>query len=412
MFARIPKPLSILLALVFLAFAPWASAARLEILEGENYDLIASTSRGLRLRFREPDLVFRVGGRLHGDAAFFDADRSDPDDDAKLRRARVYLSGRILDDFGFKIERELAPSKGEFRNLWASYRASSRLAFKVGNFIAPFGLEQISSSNYLTFMERSMSGSIAPSFTTGARIDGNWRLTDRRTRHRMAWSLAAGIEPLGQASDDQHRSEHWSVVSRLSYAPIARKRQVVHFGGAAEFRDVLGDSPYRISTQVESSLGPRIIDTGDIGGVDSTVALGAEAAALFGPVLIQSEYHHAFLQRDAGAGDLEFGGGYVQASWVVTGERRQYSPRVGVFQGVNPRSDWGAVELAARYSVMDLRDGDVNGGEATAWTAGLNWYIWSNLRFMFNYVYVDAEQRNTGASDQPHIFQFRAQLHF
>ena len=282
---------------------------------------------------------------------------------------------------------------------------------KLGNFIAPFGLEQISSSNYLTFMERSMSGSIAPSFTTGARIDTNWRLTDRRTRHRMTWSLAAGIEPLGQASDDQHRAEHWSVISRASYAPIAKRRRVVHFGGAVEYRDVSGGSDYRIGTQVESSLGPRIIDTGDIADVDSTVALGAEAAALFGPVLLQSEYHRAFLQRDAG-GDLDFGGGYVQASWVVTGERRLYNPRVGVFQGLNPRSDWGAVELAARFSGMDLKDGDVDGGEALAYTAGLNWYLRSNLRFMFNYVFVDAEQRNTGNSDRPHIFQFRAQLHF
>lgn len=389
-----------------------AAAEHVDLLEGENWDLRASTSRGLRLRVEEPDMVFRIGGRLHADAAFFDADATDLDPDAKLRRGRLYLSGKLLDDVSFKLEREFAPSRGEFRNVWLAYRLNHRFRIRAGNFVMPFGLEQMAASNYSTFMERSMSGSITPGFQTGARLDAAGRFSDRRSRHRWTWALASGTSPLGQVSDDAHRSEHWTVVTRASYAPIARRRIVVHFGGAAEYRDVLGDDEYRIATGTESSQGPRILSTGTLGNVDSSVSVGAEAAALFGPVLLQGEYHRSFLQRSGGSEDVTFDGGYGQVSWVVTGERRRYNRRGGYFGGVRPRSDWGAVELAARYSVIDLEDGPVEGGQAQNLTIGANWYLRENLRFMFNYVRVDAERRTTGISDDPHIFQFRTQLHF
>lgn len=400
-----------LLALGILLSSGVAAAARVEIIDGENVDLVASTSRGLKLRVKNPDLVFRIGGRIQGDAAIFDEDQTEADDDAKLRRGRVYLSGRILDDFGFKIEREFAPDRAEFRNVWVSWAPNGRVSLKAGNFVAPFGLEQVSSSNHLTFMERAMSGAIAPSFQTGGRLDTNGRFARKRSRHRWTWSLAVGAEPMGQVSDDTHRSEHWSVTSRATYAPIARKKLVVHFGAAGEYRDVLGDSDYRIATSPESSLGPRFLSTGGLPDVDSVVSAGAEAAALFGPVLLQGEYQRSFLQREAG-GDVDFGGGYGQISWVVTGERREYNRRTGVFGSLEPRSDWGALELAGRYSVIDLNDGDVVGGEARNWTVGANWYVRRNLRFMFNYVRVQAKQRVTDVDDDPHIFQFRAALFF
>ena len=172
-----------LFALLVLFVASSAAAARVEILDAENYDLVASTSRGLRFRVKEPDLVFRVGGRIHADMAFNDSPLNG-DPTGKLRRGRLYLSGRLFDDFGFKIERDFAPAKGEFRNLWVAYQPNARVGFKLGNFIAPFGLEQVASSNYLTFMERSMSGAIAPSFQTGVLVNTNGRFARKRNRHR------------------------------------------------------------------------------------------------------------------------------------------------------------------------------------------------------------------------------------
>ena len=49
--------------------------------------------------------------------------------------------------------------------------------------------------------------------------------------------------------------------------------------------------------------------------------------------------------------------------------------------------DWGAWQLAARYSYLDLTDEGIRGGILSDITAGMNWYLFPNTRAMFNYVY-------------------------
>ena len=58
----------------------------------------------------------------------------------------------------------------------------------------------------------------------------------------------------------------------------------------------------------------------------------------------------------------------IEASWLLTGESRRYSPTSAAFQAPKPRipfvgrGGWGAWELAARFSQLDLNSGIVNGG--------------------------------------------------
>jgi phosphate-selective porin OprO/OprP len=80
-----------------------------------------------------------------------------------------------------------------------------------------------------------------------------------------------------------------------------------------------------------------------------------------------------------------------------------------VFRSVEPKSRWGAVELALRYSALDLLDENVLGGEQQDFTLGLNWYLNRNLRLMFNFVQVDADLRGTLETDRPRIYQMRLQ---
>ncbi len=105
--------------------------------------------------------------------------------------------------------------------------------------------------------------------------------------------------------------------------------------------------------------------------------------------------------------DLNFDGWYMQASWVLTGESRGYSTANAAFTSPKPRipfsvdgGGWGAWELAARYSDVDLNDhdgafhlatpfGGVRGGEQKIWTAGINWYPNSVLRFALDYQWID-----------------------
>ena len=57
------------------------------------------------------------------------------------------------------------------------------------------------------------------------------------------------------------------------------------------------------------------------------------------------------VSRD-GKPDYTGDGQYVMGSWIVTGESRPYS--AGAVANVKPAHDYGAVELLARYSRIDL----------------------------------------------------------
>jgi phosphate-selective porin OprO/OprP len=404
----------LLVACLSFSLDPSLATARVyDIVENDTLDFDFSTRKGLRFRWREPDVRLRLGGRLHTDAVFTDPDRTNLQrSDADLRRARLYLDARILKDFRFKVDREFAPDRRGWRNVFAGYSISKSTSLRAGNFVAPFGLEDIVASNHSTFMERASSSALAPSFQTGVMIRSNGRFGKRKTRQR--WTLAGAFtsESFGQTSYDRHASEHLGFVGRATWAPIARKRAVLHFGSAFEYRDVRGRDEFRVSSKPESGLLPTAISTGRLANVDQTFAVGGEFLALRGPLTLQAEYVHMFVEREAGLEDVEFQGGYGQVSYVLTGERRRYSAALGTLGGVRPKSAWGAVEIGLRYSVLDLNDGNVEGGRLRDWTVGANWYIRENVRVSANYVAVDADLRTTGQSDSPHVFQMRFQLYF
>ena len=52
----------------------------------------------------------------------------------------------------------------------------------------------------------------------------------------------------------------------------------------------------------------------------------------------------------------------------------------------------GAWELALRWSYIDLNDGAVAGGYLDDTTLGLNWYLNSYMRLMFNWIHADQDR--------------------
>ena len=98
---------------------------------------------------------------------------------------------------------------------------------------------------------------------------------------------------------------------------------------------------------------------------------------------------------------LKFQGGYVEASYALTGENRTYNPASAAYNGIKPAhpfsldgGGWGAWEIAGRLSTIDLNNqlasaNGVAGGRQNIYTAALNWYVSGNIRFMFDYLHGD-----------------------
>jgi phosphate-selective porin OprO/OprP len=372
-------------------------------------DVKFSADDGLVFRFREIDTRVHLGGRLHLDYAFFDDDATPIDDDFDVRRGRPMIEAWFGDDWKMKFEYELGVDSEGMRAAWVQWDGIENLRVRAGNQMVPFGLEEMESSNDLVFNERSIASALAPSYGTGAVVTGSGRLFER-----SRFTLAAGVytQPFGDVDYDRHSSDHVSFATRGTFAPIARKRKVVHFGASVDYRSVGGDDEWSVQRSPETQLMPTLIGV-TLSEVHSVTTYAFESAAMWGPVLFQAEYMRAGVDRNGGGAlpDADFDGAYAQLSWVVTGERHRYSRSLASFGGVRPRSDWGAVELGVRWSMLDLTDQGVLGGEADTITAGVSWWIRENARLMFNYIRVDAKLSGSLVSDEPQVFALRFIYH-
>jgi len=135
----------------------------------------------------------------------------------------------------------------------------------------------------------------------------------------------------------------------------------------------------RYKGRPESNVTDPYVDTGELPG-DHAAHLGLESLWNAGSFSMLAEYHHAWLDAPA-EGNPEFSGYYVTASWVLTGETRPYDRTVGYARRVMPQSPWGAPELVARFSHVDLDDGPVRGGSFDKTYLGFNWWATRHWKF-------------------------------
>ncbi len=164
------------------------------------------------------------------------------------------------------------------------------------------------------------------------------------------------------------------------------------------------------------ALAYRYVNTGRF-NTDAVDLWGAEAALVFGPFSAQAEYMLSQCNTVL-AGDRDFDGYCVQASYFLTGESRAYKKSAGTFSRVKPNNNFGfdedggpgAVELALRYSSIDVTDPPIYGGRQDDITAGINWYLNPNMRMMLNYVHAGID--HPLYDDPLNILQTRFQFDF
>ncbi len=388
------------------------------------------------------------------------------EDGTFFRRIRLNLDGTAWEVVEFNFEyafENFGNNTGiaELDEFWVGVKDIAYLGtVRVGHLKVPQGLEgdMVSSSKDMTFMERaSYTDAFYENFAPGVWV-GNHILCDRATWAAMAYKQEAGtisgasnLEP-GAPDGAVLQDGNWGYTGRLTALPCycLDGRELLHLGvsgtyrsallpetagaatdtGGARFVDFSARPEMRDTIGNYTNVGPgnskRLVDTGLI-QCDAATVLGTEALAIVGPLTLQAEYAwswadhvHATTSPTTGAlvkhniGALGFGGGYIQAAYLLTGENRQYDRRLGrlATNGIRPYTPFwfvrdgsgnicsglGAWELAYRFSYLNLNDGPVNGGILDSQTVGLNWYLNNNLKIQFEYLYSDRLAMPPGAA--------------
>ena len=331
-------------------------------------------------------------GRLHVDYAHHDSDVAQFENKALVRRAQFGLKGKFGSGWSAEVVYDFA-SGGSLKDVYLRYRGWGHSDLKLGQFKVPFGLEQLTSTNDITFMERTLP---SEAFTLSRRKGIGFQSNGAN----YTWA-AMGFAPSIAGIGDN------GAAARVTFNPFKAGNTLVHLGLAALTERPrgavnLGARPEALPTDI------RLVRTGSIFPVRRLDKLGVEAAWKKGPVSLQGEWIQTRLSPTASGSDGYFQGWYVAGSWVLTGESRGYKD--GVFQQVVPARKAGAWELAARYSGINLDSDQIRGGKEHNVTFGLNWYFNDHLRLMVDYVKVISDRR--GIADNPSILDVRAQFAF
>ncbi len=375
-----------------------------------------SVTREGILIFQSADGHFslQLDGRIFLDAAFYHEDKNELSNGAELRRGRLAVISRLWKDWVAQLDVDFADNTVDVKDAWISYEGFGSSSIKVGNFKEPFSLEELTSSRYLTFMERALPNAFAPGRHIGIGYS-TWR---------EKWQLAAGVFGQSVGDTDKGEDQGYGLTGRLAFAPLRENSKTVHLALAGSFRtpdaDAARPDRVRFRSRPEAHVDrTRFLDTGRFKDVRHFTLYGLEAAAVLGPFSLQGEYIKSAVKRRRGAPDLHFDGAYVLASWFVTGESRPYVIQDAEFGRIIPRRKFGAWELALRYSTLDLNDfrGGITGGKATNITLGANWYVNPNIRIMVNYVIVNNDAHADAAGtrrgdDDFKVFQMRFQVNF
>lgn len=361
----------------------------------------------------------KIEGRIMYDFNFL----SDGDDYSyggnEFRRLRIAAKGKIAKNIGYKAEFDFAGGKVNFRDVYLKFALPSKAGnVMLGSFTEPSSLNNMTSSKYITFFERSMMADTQNfKYNAGVMYD-NQKLLDGRMGLQLAYTFNGDK---GIAFTDKSIQNGANIIARVTGTVLNNKedRQVIHLGINYEHRDDDIET-YTYKFRTENHMGDKQTVKNIVGVFENTNDIGFETAATFGSLSVQGEYEAGSINTD----DKNYTtrGYYGFVSYFLTGEHRPY--KNSSFGRVKPKSEfcikdrtWGAVELVARYSVMDMNgtfDVDNTSNEdykIANITTGINWYLNKNTRIMYNFVYGDFNDLDTYGTDgeklSGHLIRFQ-----
>jgi len=350
---------------------------------------------GLGIQSGDGKYSATLTGRVHMDYRNFDPSTaaSQGVDGFSLRRARVGLKGNLTKDFDYFIFGDFSSEKdATLDEGYLTYIGNKAAQVRVGKFKMPFSLEQLTSSNNIDFMERSLVGNddkeLIPGKQYGAMLFGS-------PMSGLSYGVALSSGNYHKAADAS-TTDNTDAIGRLA-ANLAElsgnKDMITHVGFGYSKGKVDSDFEYGGATEGKGISKFLTTNSSAQAAGSSRTRQNLEAALAYGPVKVQAEYFDFEYTKTA---SQKLSGYYIAGVWNITGESHNYSNSSNTFGWVKPKNEFstekgglGAWQLGLRLSQIEsdyLTTSSSTTNRADALTYGLTWIANSNVRFMLNYV--------------------------
>lgn len=393
---------------------------------------------------------------------------------SNLRRVFLGLQGKVFGDWSYYFLYDFGgattETPGKILYAYLQYDGLAPWSFRAGAYPAPINIEDSTTSGDLIFFERNSPSNLQRNIAgaegrdgisilyTGERLFGALSLTGNK--------ISDGAKAYGAAGTTAtpNYDEQTAVAARFSYMPLANDNYhwIVGVNGLTVFNlphlvpngaTSLATTPgatakgtYTFADLPEFSVdsnGTQLVTTGAL-SASHVSSWGLETAGNYENFYGQAGYYGFSVHRSPIAYNVysaantytatpvtpsnnSFSSWYVQGTWILTGESRSYSAATASFAAPKPAKPfslkdgtWGAFELAARYSDLNLNShtndaanvvtnwtsaartytyyNTVRGGDQKILTLGVNWYPNANVKIAADYQYIDVSRLQTPAT--------------
>jgi len=285
------------------------------------------------------------------------------------------------------FDSEFNPDESDDFN-WFDYRldipVTDHVTVGIGKQKEPISLARLMTLTWNPMQERAATqNAMMASRNIGVTLSG------RAFDERVTW--AGGVYNNWIDSGESFSDNAKQYTGRVTWLPLLSEdgSHLVHLGLSVRYDEATQGLHYNAVPEVREA--PLFVDTG-LFDADSATLFNLEAGWRKGPVWIMGE----FTRNNVNApdfGDPTFTGYNIFGSWTVTGETRPYRRRSGVFGPLPVARDvdhggHGAVELAVRWSEIDLSSGGINGGEMQVAKAAATWWATTSFNVSLNYQWI------------------------
>lgn len=372
------------------------------LVKEEAKDVEVVYEEGIHIRTKDKSFDTRIGGVIQSDLILFDSHYPE-DNDFDIRRARLFLTGKLFRYFNYEFEVELeGASSDRLVDAYINFDYFPYLQLQAGQFKEPFSLENLISDKYLPFNERSMAYYLTPARDVGFMIHGNL--------FKDTINYGIGIfNGDGRDANRRDQKDDKEVTGRL----------------VAKLFNLIGPSLLK-GLQIGGSFSYARLDTSDLNiairtpartrfftvnsrakyhiiqEVDDRERLGFELVYTYGPLILMGEYitndFSDVVLASKESFDFDLKGWYLSMLFMLTGE--EPTVKRGVLEKIRPRScfniderRWGAWGVGMRYEQFEagrnvyaklVHEGN-SVRRANSFTVALNWYLNSMVRFSLNY---------------------------
>jgi phosphate-selective porin OprO/OprP len=389
---------------------------------------VAAGPGGFRIVSADQTSEIRFRALVQADGRFWFDDTQRPETNTFLiRRAQPWIEGRLPYGINFMLNPDFGGGTVVLQDAYVGVDLDEAVKFRFGKFRAPFGLERLQPTSNLSFVEFGLPTLLSPNRDVGAMVYGD-------LFHRVA-GYAAGIfnGVPDNGSDDLDSDSDKEFAGRFYLRPFAPIPDAgvgrLFVGVATTFGRVYGtptnpafSSPTATPAYKTPGQNTDFSYIAAATGVTPTYAntvvangphnrYGAYLYEALGPFGLMGEYYLSNQEVGlAGKGNrfIDNKAFQAQATLVLFGAQASYD-FVHVETPFEPSSGhFGAVELAARVGHLSIDPNafptyasptaSVRG--ATEYTAGINWYLSDNGKFVVNW---DHTEFQGGAKTAPEL---------